>query len=246
MVKGTRKEICMLEQEQSVTPVDEEQIQQVEDTETETETSQEEDTEQEDSQDGEESTEVDYRQEYNDLKEKVATLENFIKSKEDDEEQVVDDSPKITKDVKEFLTQFAEDPQGTLDKVISGSTKKYERALQALEQQNAMDFISMQSDFTESLPSDLLMIMRGPDRNTLFNFNNVNTKLKDLPPRQKAEAALQIHRARTQPKTKTKSTKPKPPTVTKSKSTGKSSGKTDSVLTADEFAKKHGIKLGEL
>jgi len=183
----------------------------------------------------------DYRQKYEALEREVKQLKSYIASQNDDEEGNVEEDLDLGKDAKDFLTKFAENPREVLEKVVSSSTKKYEKMLDQIRQQNAIDYIQSQKDFTPDMYDDLLYIINGPERNRMFNYNNATLKLKDLPPRQKAEAALQIYRASKDAKTQQKKQRPKPLTTTKAKPTAKSNDKADELLSAEEFLKKHGL-----
>lgn len=191
----------------------------------------------------EESSEVDYQQKYETLEKEVKQLRDYIVSQREDAEESGEEAPKVPTDVKDFLTEFAEKPHETIKKVIDGAVTPYKNMIREMQQQQAIDFIHSQKDFSETMYDDLRIIVEGPERNKLFDINGVTVKLKDLPPRQKAEAALQIYRAKKQ-QVSQPSSRPKPVVTTKSKSTQKSNVKPDELLSAEEFAAKYKIPSG--
>ena len=154
----------MKEDEKVVTPAEEEVPSEegaAEKTETpskeETEKNTDEPVTEEEQEDGE-GSEVDYRQKYEALEKDVKQLKNYIRSREEDSEsESSGPAPKVTKD--EFLTEFANDPNGTLDKVIDNKLRLVDGVLKEVQQQQAVDFIRTQPDFKEEMYDDLLFII---------------------------------------------------------------------------------------
>lgn len=257
MVGRTRKENEVMQDEvKAVTPAEESEEQPSEtadeETVTPTEESPKDDTEtpepeQEENQEDDGSSEVDDKATIAELKRDIEQLKSHIRAQgEDEDETNTTDEIKLPADVKDFLTEFAENPHETLKKVIKSEVKPYEGVLKEVQQQQAIDYVRSQKDFSEKMYDDLLYIVQGPERNRMFDVAGVTVKLKDLPPRQKAEAALQIYRAHKTKQDIKPPARPKPVTTTKTKSTQKSSAKPDELLSAADFAKKHGIKQGAL
>ena len=175
-----------------------------------------------------------------DLTRKIEQLENLVRQGREELDAGKEQTYDIPDDVKEYLTKFAEDPKGMTEKVVQKATADLRNALRVSEQQNAIDYIRNQNDFTEKMYNELLYIIDGPARNNYFNVGGERYQMKDLPPRHKAEAALQIYRESKQQGT-APTKKPKPVTTAKTKRVGKKPVKKETEMTADEFAKEHGI-----
>jgi len=236
-----------MDNETTVTPVEEAVVPTEEATEQDSQ--QTGDSPQEETQGDETAPEVDYQQKYTELEKEVKQMKAYIRSRqEEDEETGTKDKYEVPKSAQDFLSQFAEDPHGTVEKLVNNKLSSHNKALLEVQQQQAIDYVQAQKDFTPEMFDELLYVIEGPERNNWFNFGNQQVQLKNLPPRQKAEAALQIWRAsKSQAKTNKQATNaPKPNTTIKTKATGKTNEKADEVLSAEEFAKKYGIKNGAL
>jgi len=236
----------MSDKEKTVTPV-EEPIQPVEETVEETETTEEQPGEQPTEKSSAEVTEVSVTpDEIRSMKEKIEQLTAMVRQRNEEAEEKGEEPIDIPDDVTKFLTMFAEKPHETLSKVVEKAIAPYKKALVETQQQNAIDYIRNQKDFTEKMYDDVLDVIQGPDKHRWFSMGDQNIKLKDLPPRQKAEAALQILRERTKTKTTQTTMRPKPMVTASSKKTGADNSKPDSMLSAEEFAKKYNLKQGKV
>jgi len=155
--------------------------------------------------------------------------------------------PKVTvpQNVDDFLREFATNPQETLRKIIKNETSGMEISLRENEKNLGVLHVLSQKDYYEGMIDDITDVIYNYG-DTMYSIDGVNYRLRDLPPMHKAQASLQILRGNKQQQV-TQQPKPTPPvTVKTAKVASKVDGKSDTILTAAEFAKRYGLKQGEL
>lgn len=198
------------------------------------------------------SSDVDTRQQIEDLKRSVERLQDFIRRGHEEREAGVKvTNYDVPKDPRDFLTKFAENPHEMLEKVVKKAIAPQENVLLEVQRNQAVDYIRNQKDFEPKMMDEILYIVEGPEKNRYFQVGNVSYQLKDLPPRQKVEAALQIYRERSKTISQQQAQqtpRPRPVTTVKTKAQPSKATKKDTEMTADEFLKFHGLsdRVGEL
>jgi hypothetical protein len=192
----------------------------------------------------EKSPEVDVSQQIEELKNTVNRLQDFIRRGHEEKESTPRDiSVEVPKDPRDFLTKFAENPQDIIEKVIQKTIAPQQNVLLDIQRNQAVDYIRSQKDYTDKMLDEILFIVEGQDRNRWFQVGNTSYQLKDLPPRQKAEAALQIYREKSNVvKQQQQQQQPRPKPVTTVKTQKQPTAKkADKEMSAEEFLKFHGL-----
>lgn len=141
--------------------------------------------------------ENDIQSEINEYKEKNRRLAREYEQLRSEYEKVssnkTSNDPEIPADTNEFLNKFVKSPKEILDQAIESAIKPYQERLMENEKQQAFNYILSQKDYYDGMEDDLTETIID-NRNVYYNYGDQRVKLNDLPPLDKARAAMQILR----------------------------------------------------